>query len=199
MIAYIKGTIAYKSPTFVIVETAGIGYHINISLHTYTIIQKMEQVQLLTHLLIKEDAHTLYGFSDEAERKLFLQLISVSGVGATTAQVVLSAMSPDEVRAAIIGEQEVAFSKVKGIGLKTAKRIILDLKDKVIKEGGSFDALPLGANTTDNKAREDALAALMSLGYLRIPAQKALNAAIKAQPNSTKVDDLIRNALRLLA
>ena len=199
MIAYIKGTIAYKSPTFVIVETAGIGYHVNISLHTYTIIQKMEQVQLLTHLLIKEDSHTLYGFSDEPERKLFLQLISVSGVGATTAQIILSAMSPDEVRAAIIGEQEASFSKVKGIGLKTAKRIILDLKDKVVKDGGTIAELPLGGNIADNKTREDALSALMALGYQRIPAQKALNAALKTDPTITKVDDLIRNALRLLA
>lgn len=200
MIAYIKGAISFKSPTYVIVETAGIGYHIHISLNTYTAIEKLEQVQLLTHLKITEDAHALYGFADEAERRLFLMLISVGGVGATTAQVVLSAMSPDEVRAAIIGEHEQAFGKVKGIGPKTAKRIIIELKDKVTKDGGSNFELPLtGGIGPDNKMREDALMALMTLGYPRIPVQKALNAAIKESPTIAKVDDLIKSALRLLA
>ena len=123
MITYIKGAISYKSPTYIVVEAGGIGYHVNISLHTYGQIEKLEQVQILTYLHIKEDSHTLYGFAEETERKLFKHLISVSGVGTATAQVLLSAMTPDEARAAIIGEDVNAFKRVKGIGPKTAKSL----------------------------------------------------------------------------
>ena len=135
MIDFIKGEIAFKSPAYLIVETSGgVGYRINISLNTYAKIESLEKVKLLTYLQIREDAHVLFGFAEESERTLFTFLISVSGVGPSTAQVLLSGMSADEVRAAILSENEVAFSKVKGIGPKTAKRIILDLKDKIKKE-----------------------------------------------------------------
>ncbi|MEM9822056.1 MAG: Holliday junction branch migration protein RuvA, partial [Bacteroidota bacterium] len=159
MIAYIKGEIAHKHPTYVIVETYGIGYQVNISLNTYAQIEKLERVKILTYLHIKEDSHTLYGFADDAERSLFILLLSVSGIGPNTARVVLSSMQPEEVRGAIVGENVAAFNRVKGIGPKTAKRIILDLKDKVMKDSGE-SALSVPAQ--DNTLREEALSALVA-------------------------------------
>ena len=136
MITYLKGDITLKNPTYLEVEVSGVGYQVHISLHTYAQIEKLERIKILTHLNIKEDSHTLYGFADEAERSMFRHLISVSGIGPTTAQIMLSSLNPDELRAAIIGEQESAFRQVKGVGPKTAKRLILDLKDKLVKESG---------------------------------------------------------------
>ncbi len=196
MITYIKGVITFKTPTFIIVETGGIGYHINISLNTYVQIEKLEQVKILTHLQIKEDSHTLYGFADDSERHLFVQLISVSGIGPNTARIVLSSMNPDEVKAAILSENVVAFKQVKGVGPKTAKRIILDLKDKVLKESG--DA-PLTFSPQDNRSRDEALSALVALGFARIQVQKALNKILKEQPNVTNVEELIKLALKQLS
>lgn len=195
MIDYIKGEITYKTPTYIVVEAGGLGYRIQISLYTYSFIEKMESVRLLTWLQIKEDSHTLFGFAEDTERSLFLQLISVQGIGAATAQIMLSAMNPEEIKAAIIGENETAFSKVKGIGPKTAKRIILDLKDKVTKDGGTS----LNLLVQDNKIREEALSALLALGYGRIPAQKALNLLLKEQPGLKHVEDLIKQALKQLS
>jgi holliday junction DNA helicase RuvA len=197
MIDYIKGEIAFKNPAFVVVETAGgVGYRINISLNTYSKIESMEKVTLLTSLQIREDAHILFGFAEEAERVLFTQLISVSGIGPTTAQVLLSGMSVDEARSAILGDNEVAFSKVKGIGPKTAKRIILDLKDKIKKDGGdmTLNLLPQG-----NKIREEALSALVSLGFVRMNVQKVLNKILQEQPTLNNVEDLIKLALKQLS
>ncbi|NRB47715.1 MAG: Holliday junction branch migration protein RuvA [Saprospiraceae bacterium] len=196
MITYIKGVITFKTPTFIIVETGGIGYHINISLNTYVQIEKLEQVKILTHLQIKEDSHTLYGFADDAERHLFIQLISVSGIGPNTARIVLSSMNPDEVKSAILSENVAAFKQVKGVGPKTAKRIILDLKDKVLKESG--DA-PLTFSPQDNRSRDEALSALLALGFARIQVQKALNKILKEQPNVTNVEELIKLALKQLS
>ena len=136
MITYVKGTIAFKNPTFIVVEAGGIGYHINISLHTYAQIEKAEQVRILTHLQVKEDSHTLYGFAEDSERNFLRMLISVSGVGPATAQIALSSLTPDELRAAIIGEDVHTFKGVKGIGPTTAKRITLDLKAKALKDRG---------------------------------------------------------------
>lgn len=193
MIAYIKGKITFKNPTFIIVETAGIGYHVNISLSTYAKIEKAEDIRILIHQHIKEDAHTLYGFADEAERSLFRLLISVSGVGPTTAQVALSGLSADELRGAIIAEDVNTFKRVKGIGPKTAKRIILDLKDKVLKDAG--DA-PLLIPTQDNTAREDALSALLALGYSRPQVQRSLNRLIRQADTSLSSEELIKLCLR---
>ena len=194
MITYIKGHIAFKSPTYVIVEAAGIGYHINISLYTYALIEKLESVKILTYLSIKEDSHTLYGFSEDAERKLFIHLISVSGIGPNTARVLLSSMNPDEVRAAIIGEDVLAFKRVKGIGPKTAKRIILDLKDKLLKDGGDT---PISVSPADNTIRDEALSALVALGFARIKVQKVLNKILKTQQVGN-VEVLIKLALKQL-
>lgn len=196
MITYIKGTIAYKSPTYIVVETGGIGYHVNISLHTYTKIEKLEKVQIITHLHIKEDSHTLYGFADEAERKLFRQLISVSGIGTATAQILLSSMNPEEVRMAIIQEDVTAFKKVKGVGPKTAKRLILDLKDKMLKDSGD---VPLTITASvDNTLRQEALSALVSLQINRIQAQKVLNKILREKPEVKSVEELIKLAFREL-
>jgi holliday junction DNA helicase RuvA len=197
MIDFIKGEIAFKSPTYLIIETAGgVGYRINISLNTYAKIESLEKVNLLTYLQIREDAHVLFGFAEDSERTLFTQLISVSGVGPATAQVLLSGMNADEVRSAILSENEVAFSKVKGIGPKTAKRIILDLKDKVKKEGfeTTLNFAPAG-----NKMREEALSALVTLGFVRMNVQKVLNKILQDQPTIKSVEELIKTAIKQLS
>ena len=197
MIDYIKGLIAFKNPAFVVIETSGgVGYRINISLNTYAKIQAMENVMLLTYLQVREDAHVLFGFAEEGERVLFTQLISVSGVGPATAQVLLSGMSADEARSAILSENEVAFSKVKGIGPKTAKRIILDLKDKIKKEGGET---MLNFTPQGNTMRDEALSALVSLGFVRMNVQKVLNKILLEQPTVGGVETLIKLALKQLS
>ena len=197
MIAYICGDVTFKNPAFLIVEANGIGYQVWISLHTYSQIEKLERVKILTHLYIKEDSHTLYGFAEETERSLFRHLISVSGIGPGTAQILLSSMPPDEIRAAIVGERDDAFRKVRGIGPKTAKRIILDLKDKLTKDSGEG---PLPAlNPESNTIREEALSALVALGFNRIVVQKALNKILKEQPLVGSVEQLIKVALKELA
>ena len=193
MISYLKGAITFKNPTFIIVEVAGIGYKIHISLHTYGKIEKLETIKILTHLQVKEDSHTLYGFAEGAERKLFRHLISVSGIGPSTAQTMLSSMSPEEARGAIIGENVAAFKTVKGIGPKTAKRLILDLKDKLLKDGGDTALVATGM---DNTLRNEALSALVSLGFNKIQSQKVLSKILKEQPQVKTVEELIRLSLR---
>ncbi|MEM1328248.1 MAG: Holliday junction branch migration protein RuvA [Bacteroidota bacterium] len=197
MITYIKGKITYKTPTFIVVEAYGIGYHVNISLNTYAEVEKLEDVKILIYQHIKEDSNTLYGFANEGERSLFKLLLSVSGIGPNTARVVLSGMKPEEVRGAIVGENDRAFSKVKGIGPKTAKRIILDLKDKVLKDSGKGDIL--SSLPASNTFREEALSALLALGFNKIQIQKALNKAFKEQPNIGSVEQLIKLALKQLS
>lgn len=197
MITYLKGNITYKTPTYIVVETGGVGYRVNISLNTYARIEGLENVKILTHQVIKEDSHTLYGFADDAERSLFIQLISVSGVGPTTAQLLLSSLNPDELRAAIISEDELTFKRVKGVGPKTAKRIILDLKDKVLKDSGAEGLSSVYA--ADNTIREEALSALVALGFARIQVQKALNSIVKEQPTMVSVEELIKTALKKLS
>ena len=196
MIAYVKGEITHKSPTYVYVEAGGIGYQVHISLHTYAAIEKLERVKLLTYLHIKEDSHTLYGFSEDKERQLFVLLISVSGIGPNTARVILSSMTADEVRSAIIGEDITAFKQVKGIGPKTAKRVILDLKDKVMKDAGegTFSFTPV-----NNTIRDEALSALVALGFSKIQVQKTLNQALKQAPQVSSVEELIKGVLKKLS
>jgi len=196
MISYVKGAITHKSPTYIIVEAGGIGYHINISLQTYAQIEKLETVKILTHLHIKEDSHTLFGFADGAERSLFIHLISVSGVGPNTAQILLSGLRPEEVRSAIIGEDVNTFRQVKGIGPKTAKRIILDLKDKMMKDAGDDATLIAPA---DNTLRAEALSALVTLGFSKAQAQKALNKVLRENTGIRSSEELIRQALKQLS
>jgi len=196
MISYISGKITTKSPTFLDVETHGVGYRILISLNTYRDIEQKENVKILTHLLIKEDSHTLYGFSTEDERFLFKSLISVSGIGPGTALLILSALSSEEVRAAIAGEDVLTFNKIKGIGPKTAKRIILDLKDKILKDGGSEMLISGGQGNT---VKSEALSALIALGFNRQQVQKAVNAALNDDPSQESVEGLIKLALGKLS
>jgi Holliday junction DNA helicase RuvA len=197
MITYIKGAITFKNPTFIVVEAGGIGYHINISLNTYAQIEKAEQVRILTHLQVKEDSHTLYGFAEDSERNFFRLLISVSGVGPATAQIALSSLTPDELRAAIIGEDIATFKRVKGVGPKTAARIILDLKDKVIKDSGESFIL---STPKDNTLREEALSALVALGFPRPQVQRILNRILRETPGGMEsAEQLIKQALRELS
>jgi Holliday junction DNA helicase RuvA len=202
MIAYIKGKITHKSRTAVIVEAAGVGYWIEISLHTYNKIVHLDEVQLLTTQIIREDAHTLYGFAEGDEKAIFEQLISVSGVGANTARILTSALSPGEIRAAIIAEKEEILRNAKGIGPKNAKRIILELKDKLLKDSGatseaiagSLSLSPMG----ENLVREEALSAMVALGFNKIQVQKTLNAILKTNPTISDSGDLIKMALSQL-
>lgn len=196
MISYIKGAIEFKSPTHIVVEASGVGYHINISLNTYSVIEKLDKVKILTHLHVKEDSHTLYGFSEEAERSLFVLLISVSGIGPNTARVILSSMTPLEARSAILSENVMAFNKVKGIGPKTAKRVILDLKDKVMKDSGDIG---LSTSMVDNTLRTEALSALVALGFAKIKVQKALNTVLKEHKDVETLEQLIKLGLKQLS
>lgn len=196
MIAYLKGKITFKNPAYIYVECGGVGYHVNISLNTYQAIEDKEDIKILTYMQVKEDGHALYGFYDERERNLFVHLISVSGVGVNTARVMLSGMSVDEMRSAIINEQVATLNKIKGIGPKTAKRIILDLKDKVLKDGGATETLsPIVSNTIV----DEALSAMIALGFPRNTVNKQLNAIMASQPNITQVEDLIKAALKQLS
>lgn len=197
MYAYLKGEITFRSPAFIVVEAGGVGYHVNIPLSTYTAIQGQERTTIYTHLIVKEDAHTLFGFATQVERNMFVQLIGVTGVGATTAQLILSSMTVDEVRASIISEQAHVLQQVKGIGAKTAKQIILDLKNKLSKEAPEGPTLL--PTLVDNTVREEAIAALLSLGFSRIAVQKALNAVMRDNPNASKVEELIKLALKALS
>lgn len=196
MISYIKGAITYKSPTHIIVEANNIGYHVNISLHTYAKIEKLETVKIFTHLNIKEDSHTLYGFAEENERSIFVLLLSVSGIGTNTARILLSSMTPEETRAAIISENVPAFKKVKGVGPKTAKRIILDLKDKIIKDSGENVVI---ASPQNNTLRDEALSALVALGFSKIHVQKVLNKILTEQPGLLTIEELIKLSLKQLS
>jgi Holliday junction DNA helicase RuvA len=196
MISYIKGAITFKSPTFVVVEAGGLGYHINISLNTYAQIEKLESVKILTHLHVKEDSHTLYGFGEEAERNLFILLLSVSGIGPNTARILLSSMTAEEARAAIISENVFAFNKVKGIGPKTAKRIILDLKDKLLKDSGG---IPVALSFQDATIRDEAISALVALGFSRIQVQKVLNKILSEHSGVASVEELIKLSLKQLS
>lgn len=196
MISYIKGQITYKNPSYILVETGGIGYHVNISLHTYVQVEKLETVKILTYFHVKEDLQVLYGFSEAAERALFVNLISVSGIGPNTARVLLSSMKVEEVKAAIIGENVAAFKQAKGVGPKTAKRIILDLKDKILKESGDS---PMTLTPVNNTLRNEALSALVALGFNKIQVQKVLNKLLKEQKGIEKVETLIKMALKQLS
>ncbi len=196
MISYIKGKITHKSPTYILVETSGIGYHVNISLQTYGKIEQLNEITILTYFHVKEDSQTLFGFADEAERSIFKHLISVSGIGTNTARIVLSSMDASDVRTAIISENVAAFNKIKGIGPKTAKRIILDLKDKMVKESGDQ---PLSINDLGNTIRDEALQALVALGFVKTKVQKVLNSILSKDPKMSSVEVLIKTALKNLS
>lgn len=197
MIAYLKGKLAYKDPTFVIIDISGVGYQVKISLQTYSQIKDEEQVMLLTYLHIKEDGHTLYGFKEESEKKLFLNLISISGVGPNTALMILSSLNADELEYAIIHEEVKTIQNVKGVGIKTAQRIILELKDKVKRDAlGDSIILPSAFGKSNNKVREEALQALLTLGFPKAAAEKNIAAVLKKSGPEISLEELIKASLK---
>jgi Holliday junction DNA helicase RuvA len=193
MIDYIKGTITQVTPTFLTIETGGVGYFVNISLNTFTRLDGKNEYKLLVHEVIREDSHQLFGFADKEERDIFRLLISVTGVGAATARMMLSSLNPAEVEKAVIGSDVNTLKSVKGIGLKTAQRIIVDLKDKVGKQAGTGEIFAF----TDNTKREEALSALVMLGFARSAVLKALDKIVKEEKNLT-VEEMIKKALKNL-
>lgn len=194
MYSFISGNIVEKNPAYVIIDNHGIGYMINISLNTFTAIGEQDNVKLYVHLAIREDAHTLYGFYTEQEKALFLQLTSVSGIGCNTARLILSSMTVNEAICAISGNDAKAIQRVKGIGAKTAQRIVVDLHDKVDKLSLTDDEK---SPVTNNTLKEESLSALMVLGFSRVNIEKTLDKLIHKMQNPT-VEDLIKEALRLL-
>jgi len=190
MISHINGKLVEKTPTYVVIDCNGVGYKLNISLQTYSSIQT-ENCKLLTHLAVKEDSHTLYGFFTSEERDLFRQLISVSGVGPSTARMILSTYSAEEIVNYIITADVPSIQNVKGIGGKTAQRIIIDLKDKVGKGKETSDLL----FTQDNTIKEESLSALLALGFTKKVAYKKMEQVMKNHEGEITVEDLVRRSL----
>ncbi|NNF20091.1 MAG: Holliday junction branch migration protein RuvA [Flavobacteriaceae bacterium] len=193
MITHLKGKLVEKHPTHVVIECAGIGYFVNISLHTFSLVRDEEQLMLFTHLQVKEDSHTLFGFAEPSEREIFRLLLSVSGIGASIARTMLSSLTPQQVRDAIANGDVATIQSVKGIGAKTAQRAILDLKDKVLKiqDIGEVSA------PSNNTNKEEALSALEVLGFVRKQAEKAVDKAMIDDPTRS-VEDIIKLALKNL-
>lgn len=197
MIAYLNGKLTYKDPTFVIVDISGVGYQVRISLQTYSKIKDEEQIMLLTYLSIKEDGHTLYGFSHDSEKKLFLNLISISGVGPNTALMILSSLTSDELESAIVYEDARTIQNVKGVGTKTAQRIILELKDKIKKESFGDAVIPTSSfSKTNNKTKEEALQALLTLGFTKAVAEKNIATVLKKTGPEISLEELIKASLK---
>jgi Holliday junction DNA helicase RuvA len=194
MYDFIRGKLVEKNPAYAVLEAGGVGYLLNISLHTYSLIQEDEHCLLYAHLAVKEDAMVLFGFFEKEERELFRQLITVSGVGTNTARMILSSLTPDEVSQAIVRGDSALLQRIKGIGLKTAQRIIIDLKDKLYKDLIPREKLGLQHNTK----KEEALSGLLILGFQKMMAEKALNKVIEVEGPALSVEQLIRNALKIL-
>lgn len=193
MITHIQGKLVEKTPTEVVIDCNGVGYHINISLHTFSLLPDSENLKLYTFLQIKEDAHSLYGFMEKQERELFKLLISVSGIGANIARTMLSSLSPTNIIQAIAANDVATVQSIKGIGVKTAQRVILDLKDKVLK----IYSLDEVSTSNYNTNKEEALSALEVLGFVRKNAEKVIDKIINENPNST-VESIIKQALKNL-
>jgi holliday junction DNA helicase RuvA len=193
MIAFIKGDFLHKTPASVWIDVNGVGYEVQISLNTFSKIQQLDKGQLFTTLLIREDAHILYGFFDMAEKQMFLQLINVSGVGATTARMMLSYMKPDELARAIIQGEVRVLENIKGIGKKTAERIVVELKDKLTKQAHETNIPAMKHNTLHS----DALNAMLALGINRQAADQAIQKTLFQQPG-LPLEELIKKALRNL-
>jgi len=193
MITHINGKLVELNPAYAVIECNGVGYMLNISLNTYSKLGESESCKLYTHLVVKEDSHTLFGFYDSLERKIFRMLISVSGVGASTARVILSSMQSGEIRDAIVNEDVELIKSVKGIGVKTAQRIILDLKDKMLK---AFDDIEISIKS-GNRNREEALSALEVLGFPMKAVHKLIDKLLDKEPELV-VEQLVKQALKQL-
>lgn len=199
MFAYFRGFLREKTPTYAVIECQGVGYLLNISLHTYAALPEpgtteASEVMLYAHQIVREDNHQLFGFASTSERELFVMLITVNGVGANTARMILSSLDPKSVVAAVISEDTTTLNRIKGIGAKTASRIVLDLKDKV----GGVDVGESISKSAHNTLREEALSALLMLGFARNSANKALDKVIKEEGNDVQLEDVIKAALKLL-
>jgi len=193
MITQLRGRLLEKNPTHIVVDCNGIGYEVNISLHTFSRLKGEEQITIYTHLQVKEDSHTLYGFMEKAERLVFRQLLSVSGIGANTARMMLSSLTPEQVVEAISAEDSDTIQSVKGIGKKTAQRVILDLKDK-IRSSEEYSEI---VNSPSNSNKEEALSALETLGYTRKQSGIIISKICNNNPDAN-VEDIIKLALKNL-
>jgi holliday junction DNA helicase RuvA len=193
MIAHIQGKLVEKTPTEVIIDCAGVGYHVNISLHTYSLLPNSDHIKLFTYLQIKEDSHTLFGFVEKSEREIFKMLLSVSGIGASIARTMLSSLEPKQIIQAIASGDVATIQSIKGIGSKTAQRAILDLKDKVLKLY-DLDEVSMSQNNT---TRDEALSALEVLGFVRKSSEKLVEKILKENPDAT-VENIIKLALKNL-
>jgi Holliday junction DNA helicase RuvA len=193
MIAHIHGKLIEKTPTDVVIDCNGVGYHINISLHTYSLLPATETIKLFTYLQIKEDAHTLFGFVEKSEREIFKMLLSVSGIGASIARTMLSSLEPKQIIQALAVGDIAAIQSIKGIGNKTAQRAILDLKDKVLKVY-DLDEVSMSLNNTN---KDEALSALEVLGFNKKLAEKVIDKVVMQDPTAT-VETLIKQALKNL-
>ena len=193
MIAHLQGKLVEKSPTQVIIDCGGVGYHVNISLHTYSLLPDADFIKLFTHLQIKEDAHTLFGFMEKSEREIFKMLLSVSGIGASIARTMLSSLDPKQITNAIASADVTTIQSIKGIGSKTAQRVILDLKDKVLKLY-DLDEVSMSQSNTN---RDEALSALEVLGFVRKASEKLVDKIVKEDPEAS-VEAIIKKALKNL-
>ena len=193
MIAHLQGKLVEKSPTHIVIDCAGVGYHINISLHTYSLLPNTDFVKVYTHLQIKEDAHTLYGFIEKSEREIFRLLLSVPGIGAGIARTMLSSLDPRQITNAIASADVSTIQSIKGIGNKTAQRVILDLKEKVVKLY-DLDELSVSQSNTN---KDEALSALEVLGFVRKTCEKVIEKIVLAEPDAT-VETIIKKALKSL-
>lgn len=194
MIAYLSGKFSYKNTAVVYLDVNGIGYEVNISLNTWSEIQNLSEGKLFTYLQVKEDSHTLYGFFDIIEKEMFVMLIGVSGVGAATARMMLSSMKPDEISKAILQNNAKLLESVKGIGRKTAERLVLELRDKVNKQ--SFES---GISSVKgNILEQDALNALIALGISKPIAEQSINKILRSEPSIIHLEDLIKKALKAI-
>ena len=193
MIAHIQGKLVEKNPTDVVIDCGGVGYHINISLHTYSLLPNSDQIKLFTYLQVKEDAHTLFGFFEKSEREIFKMLLSVSGIGASIARTMLSSLEPKQIIQVIASGDVGTVQSIKGIGLKTAQRVILDLQDKVLKLY-DLDEVSMILNNTN---RDEALSALEVLGFVRKTSEKVVEKIIKEDPDAS-VESIIKKALKSL-
>ena len=193
MIAHLQGKLVEKSPTHIIIDCGGVGYHVNISLHTYSLLPLTDFIKLFTHLQIKEDSHTIFGFVEKSEREIFKLLLSVSGIGASIARTMLSSLDPKQITNAIASGDVITIQSIKGIGSKTAQRVILDLKEKVLKLY-DLDEVSMSQNNTN---RDEALSALEVLGFVRKASERVVEKIVKENPDSS-VESIIKLALKNL-
>jgi Holliday junction DNA helicase RuvA len=193
MITHIQGKLVEKTPTQVVIDCGGVGYHVNISLHTFSLLPNADFIKLFTHLQVKEDAHTLFGFVEKSEREIFKLLLSVSGIGANIARTMLSSLDPKQITNAIASADVVTIQSIKGIGSKTAQRVILDLKEKVLK---LYD-LDEVSMTLNNTNKDEALSAMEVLGFVRKTSEKVIDKIVKEDPEAS-VESIIKKALKIL-